>query len=142
MFVGRREPPSGAQFYGENIQIENAPVQEDPTGAPSPIRQSDWAGVGRAPTQGWGTVPVAIHLNIKPIQAVMADNFLTEKIVVGQSVLLTNGMGGQSAWGDRQNIARGQADPYGNRVAVEGSNPAGQIYAHGISYGEGGRRRV
>lgn len=140
MFVQRREPEVGARSYGENIQIDNAPVLEEPQGSPDPIRQSMFSGVGRAPTEQWASVPVAIHLNIKPIQSVMADNFLTGKIQVGQSALLTNGLGGQTAWTDRQNIDPGRSEPYGNRVAVGGANQTGVFEAHGLSYG--GRRRV
>lgn len=139
-FVARREPQMGLQNVVGNIQVDNQPVIEEPQGAPEPIRYSMFSGVGRAPTERWATVPVALHMNIENIQAVMSDNFLTGKVPVGQSALLTNGLGGQAAWTDRQNIDRGESNPYGNRVAVQGGASQGLFSAYNITYG--GRRRV
>lgn len=142
-FVGRREPQMGATYFGTNVQMENVPVQESPQGAPDPIRQSQYYAQGRAPSERWPGVNLALHMNIAGIQAVAQDTFLTGKVRPLRMVLMSNQLGGQAAWTDRQNIDRGQSNPYGNRVAIKpaGQVPIGAVDGYGITYQPRGFRR-
>jgi hypothetical protein len=122
IFVGRREGNTGVAFFGENIQIDSEPVVLEPQGAPDPIRQSGFVGVGRAPTERVATVPVALHLNIAGILGVMEDSFMAGKVKpLPQSVRVRQGRadGGQLPFTTREVIEPGQSSPYGNRVAVQ-----------------------
>jgi hypothetical protein len=147
MFVGRREGRTGVQFFGENVQIDAEPVVLDPQGAPDPIRSSGWSGIGRAPTERWSTVPVALHLNIASILGVMEDSFLAGKVKpLPQSVRTRQGYadGGQLPFTTREVISPGTSSPYGNRVAINPAPHATSPYDvdfGGLSY-SGIRRRV
>lgn len=147
VFVGRREPRTGVQFFGENIDQPDTPVQFDPQGAPDPIRSSMWAGVGRAPSERGSSVPVALHLNIAGILAVQEDSFLAGKVKpLPQNSRVHQGRadGGQLPWQERQAIDPGMAAPYGNRVAVQNTPrvpSASDVAFGGLTY-DGMRRRV
>lgn len=147
LFVGRREGKTGVQFFGENVQIDAEPVVFDPQGAPDPIRQSGWTGVGRAPTERGSTVPIALHLNIAAINGVMEDSFLAGKVKpLPQGVRVRQGHadGGQLPFTTREVIEPVQASPYGNRVSLQPAPHARSPFDvdfGGLSY-SGIRRRV
>jgi hypothetical protein len=147
MFVGRREGVTGVQFFGENVQIDAEPVRFDPQGAPDPIRQSAYVGVGRAPGEGISTVPVALHLNIASILGVMEDTFLAGKVKpLPQGVRTRQGYadGGQLPFTTREVIEPSLSSPYGNRVAIQPTRHAASpfdVAFGGLSY-SGIRRRV
>lgn len=147
MFVGRRESPTGVRYFGENIEQPAQPVVLEPQGAPDPVRQSMFAGEGRAPGQGFADVPVALHLNIAGILGVMEDSFLAGKVnPAPQWTRVRQGRadGGQLPFQERQNIDPGFAAPYGNRVAVQNTPriPSIQSVAFGGLTYDGIRRRV
>lgn len=140
VFVGRRESPVGVTYFGENIQDPSAPVIRDPQGAPDPIRQSAYVGIGRAPSQRESTVPLALHLNIAAIHGVMEDSFLSGKVrPVSQASRIPQGYadGGQLPFGHREVIEQGYAAPYGNRVSVQPSQVnygVRGVTANGLTY--------
>jgi hypothetical protein len=147
LFVGRREGPTGVQFFGENIQIDAEPVVFDPQGSPDPIRQSFYSGEGGAPTERSATVPVALHFNIGGILGVMEDTFLAGKVKpLPQSVRVRQGHadGGQLPFTTREVITPGDSAPYGNRVAIQPTRRAASpfdVNFGGLDY-SGIRRRV
>lgn len=142
-FVARREPRMDPIYFGQDIQLDNVPVQVSPQGSPDPIRQSQYVGIGRAPTQRQAGVNIALHMNIAGIQGVMEDTFLAGKVLPQRLTLMGNGLGGQAAWTERQNIGRGDAAPYGNRVQIvgEGQVPLSPVDGYGLMYSRN-RRRV
>lgn len=140
MVVTRREPMTGATFFGENIEIAAQPVIVDAQNSPDPIRQSTFAGQGRAPGERTSQVPIALHLNMAAIHAVMEDTFLAGKVRPAFLSFQRNGDGGQLPWTERQTIDRGVSGPYGNRVSVQpGVSVPNEVQAHGLSYTVGRR---
>lgn len=138
--VHRREPETGAQFFGDNIEVAAQPVLVTPQNSPDPIRQSIFTGQGRAPTQRQSSIPVALHLNIGAIHAVMEDTFLAGKVRPAWMSFQRNGDGGQLPFTERQTIDRGTSAPYGNRVSVQaGAQSPNDVQAHGLSYTVGRR---
>lgn len=134
--VLRREPQTGLSAYGENVDVVAAPVQLSPHGAPDPIRQSAYTGVGRAPGEDIATVPVALHTNIPAIQSVMEDNPIGRKVRAQFLHLMRNGGGGQLPFSTRPNIERPPSQPYGSLATVPGYDfPARpSVNANGLSY--------
>jgi hypothetical protein len=146
LFVGRRESHTGISYFGENVQEDAEPVRFDPQGSPDPIRQSQYVGVGRAPGEGVSTVPVALHLNIAGILAVMEDTFLAGKVrPLPQAVRVRQGHadGGQLPFTTREVISPGDSAPYGNRVTIQPRYAASpfDVAFGGLDY-SGIRRRV
>lgn len=120
-YVRRTEPNVGRTFYADNVQREDVPVLENTQDAPEPIRQSRFAGIGRAPGTGPDSgINLAFTLNIASIQSVMEDSFLAGKVRPEFQVLKGNGNGGQLKWTERQNIDPGLSTPYGNRASIQG----------------------
>jgi hypothetical protein len=137
--VFRREPNDGRDYGGPNVVDPAERLVYDPHGAPDPIRQSAYWNVGKAPGEMWSHVPVALHLNIRNIHAVMRDDFAAGKVRAQFLTLMRNGMGGQSPWTERPNIDRGDSAPYGNMTGVQGPpQPAystpGMVSANGLVY--------
>lgn len=147
VFVGRRESPVGMTYFGQDITDASVPVHVEPQGAPDPIRQSMYTGEGRAPSERWPTVPVALHMNVAGILSVMEDTFMAGKVrPLPQSVRVAQGRadGGQLPFQMREVIDPGFSAPYGNRVAVQNrpTVPAvGSVAFGGLTY-SGIRRRV
>lgn len=147
LFVGRRESPTGVMFFGENIEVAAQTVMVEPQGSPDPIRQSNWSGVGRAPSERTAQVPVALHMNVAGILGVMEDSFLAGKVrPLPQSVRVRQGRadGGQLPFTTREVIDPGMSAPYGNRVAVQptpAARRASDVDFGGLTY-NGIRRRV